>query len=286
MQIAMFTKPFASLSVDQTADILADLGVDGVDLTVRSREHVLPQNVETDLPRAQEIFAKRNLPVLMISTSITDPSDPLAEPIFRTAARCGIRELKLGYWPYAGFGRLRAQIADVRRDLAGIERLAREYGVRASVHIHSGETLSADAAILAMQLDGFDQRLLGAYVDPGHMMVEGSLGGWQQGLDLLSDRISIIGVKAFGWFRESDPASGETRWHPKMVPLSEGSVPWSTVFALLGRIGFDGTVSVASPYQSGQSWRHLSVSEIIEQTRLDLAYLRRAIAAGALLSVR
>src|SRR5919201_4795736 len=125
--------------------------------------------------------------------------------------------------------------------------------------------MSALAPIVAWLLDGFDERALGAYVDPGHMTVEGSLGGWRQGLDLLGDRISLVAVKSFAWFREADPATGAWRWRPRLVPYAEGSVRWDEVFALLRQIGFDGIVSVDAPYQSEQSWRRLTLPELIEQ---------------------
>lgn len=274
MKLAMFTKPFASLSIEETADVIAGLGFESADLTVRPREHVLPERVETDLPRAQEALARRSLTVAMLTTAITDPADPTAAPIFRTASRCGIKELKLGYWGYKGFGHIREQIADVQQKLAGLQSLAREYGVRASVHLHSGENIAAMAPVVAMLLDGLDPQAIGAYVDPGHMMVEGSLGGWRQGLDLLRDRISIVGVKDFGWREQVEGGTGGGRWSPCLVPLAEGSVPWDEVFAILRDFGFAGIVTLASAYQSSQARNPLSVPQVVEQTRADLAFVR------------
>jgi sugar phosphate isomerase/epimerase len=277
MQIVMFTKMLGHLSIDDVADVIADLGFDGVDLTVRPHGHVLPENVETDLPRAQEILTRRHFPISMISTGVVDASDPYAEAIFKTAARCGISFLKLGYWPYAGFGHLRSQIGEARRKLVGIEALAQKYGLKACVHIHSGDTLSALAPVVALLLEGCDRHALGAYIDPGHMSVEGGLSGWVQGLDLLADFVTLVGVKSFGWFPETDPVTAEHRWVPKIVPLAEGNVCWSKVFALLKQIGFDGVVSVHSEYGGTESWRALSPAEIVKQTRADLAYLRSVL---------
>jgi len=279
VQIVMFSKMLGSLPLDQAGGIIADLGFEGVDLTVRPQGHVLPENVASDLPRAQETLARYGLPVAMITTALTDADDPHAEAIFKTAAQCGIGYLKLGYWPYAGFGQIRRQIAAVRQALAGLERLARAYGVRACLHTHSGDMLSALAPVVATLLDGFDARTLGAYVDPGHMTVEGGVSGWKQGLDLLGDYVALVGVKSFGWFQEGG-AGDERHWREKLVPLSAGTVRWAEVFSLLRVLGFDGIVSVHSEYQGPHSWRDLSLSELVAQTRADLTYLRMQIEAG------
>ncbi|MBI2938861.1 MAG: sugar phosphate isomerase/epimerase [Chloroflexi bacterium] len=267
MQIVMFTKMLRSLPIDQAGDIIAELGFEGVDLACRG-EHVRPENVAEELPQAQEILAKRNLPIAMLTTDVTDATQPYAEAIFKTAAHCGVRFLKLGYWRYAGFGHLREQIARVRQQLEGIQSLALQYGVKACIHNHSGDILSAVPATVAMLLKGFDKRALGAYVDPGHLTVEGGLGGWKQGIDILSEYASLVAVKSFGWFPETDLATGEKRWRAKLVPLSEGTAHFAEAFAMLRQAGFDGVVSVASEYHG---W---SLPQIVEQTRVDLAYLK------------
>ena len=110
------------------------------------------------------------------------------------------------------------------------------------------------------------------------MTVEGGLSGWQQGIDLLQDRIRLIAVKDFGWVRSS--SDGKVAWRPQMVPLEEGIVRWPEVFACLRQIGFDGVVSLHSEYQGSHSWRDLSLDELIEQTRADLDYLRAAAGLG------
>jgi len=101
----MFSKVLQPLgSMEKTADVIADLGFDGVDLTVREKGHIEPQDAAKMLPEAVKIFEKRNLKIGMITTNITDISSPCAEEIIKTAADCGIKYLKLGYWRYDGFG--------------------------------------------------------------------------------------------------------------------------------------------------------------------------------------
>ena len=48
MKYLMLSKPLENLSYPELADTVADLGMDGVDLTVRSPGHVLPERVKNE----------------------------------------------------------------------------------------------------------------------------------------------------------------------------------------------------------------------------------------------
>lgn len=275
----MFSKMLGVFPIDKAGDIIADLGFVGVDLTVRPGGHVLPENVRVDLPKAVKTLAERNLAVPMITTAVTDASEPYAEDIFAVASECGIPRLKLGYWAYHGFGTIHSQLDQMRKQLEGIAKLARKYLVLPAVHIHSGDYLSANPATLYDVIHNFDPKEIGAYIDPGHMTAEGGISCWRQGIDLLQKYISMVAVKSFGWFKEVDESTGEAVWHAKLVPLKDGTVRWRQVFQCLKQIGFDGPVSVHSEYQGSHSWRDLTVEQLIEQTREDLAYLKSAAAS-------
>lgn len=269
MQILMFSKMLkkvGDLEVEDAADEIAAMGFDGVDLTVRPGGHVSPEEVEKALPEAVEIIESKGLTVPMITTSIVDADADYSEEIFATAAECGVEYLKLGYWRYEGFGKIRSQIDFIRKKLNGIENLCKKYELCAAIHIHSGDFMSASSAVVSMLLDGCDSDYLGVYIDPGHMTVEGGKSVWKIGMDLLSDRIKMVSVKDFGWFTE-----GDKKWKSKLIPLDQGMVRWNEVFTYLNQINFDGCVSVHSEY------RGLDIDELIQQTKEDLAYLKEVV---------
>lgn len=274
MQWIMFSKHLAPYSVPEVGAVIRDLGLQGVDLTVRPGGHVLPENVREGLPAAVKALSDQGLAVPMITTGVTDAEEPHADAIFATAAACGIRRLKLGYWSYKGFGTMKALIDDCQRKMDGIETLAARHGVRACIHIHSGNSASANAAVVYMFLKDRSREATGAYIDPGHMTAEGSISGWRQGMDLLAPMISLVAVKAMAWEKATDNATGDVIWRTKLVPLREGAVRWREVFGHLKEIRYDGPVSFHSEYQGGHSWRDLTVKELIEQTREDVAYIR------------
>ncbi len=277
MKLMMFSKHLQSMSIAEAGRVIKDLGFEGVDLTVRPGGHVLPENVRADLPAAVRTLADLGLQVPLITTAITAADEPYAVDIFETAAEAGVPEIKLGYWRYEGFGTFRRAMDEVARKLDDIEKLAQHTGVRANIHTHSGDYMSASPFIIWHWIKDRDPSAVGAYVDAGHIVVEGGVSTWKMALDLLQDRITLLAVKDMEWQQVDDPTLGKKRWITKMVPLNRGVVPWPEVFACLREIGFDGWVSVHSEYQGAHSWRSLSVGELIEQTREDLAYLRWAM---------
>lgn len=264
MEIILFSKMFQSMPMEGFADLAASMGFEGVDLTVRPGGYIEPSDVSEKLVEAVDVFRSRGLTVPMITTSITSSDEPYAKDVFSIASKLGVRYVKLGYWRYRGFGYLRKQIEDIRRSLKGIEKLCREYSITAGLHTHSGMYMTAEPTILGSILEGFDPEYIGAYIDPGHMAVEGGLAGWLMGMDMLSDRIVMVAVKDFGWFKT------ERGWVARTVPLGEGLVPWSRVFEILKTIGFEGPVSLHSEYDE-------SIDKIIDITRRDVAYIRRII---------
>ena len=59
-KIIAFSKPFAELSSDDTADLVADIGWDGIECPVRTKAgQIAPEKVEEDLPKMVEALKKR-----------------------------------------------------------------------------------------------------------------------------------------------------------------------------------------------------------------------------------
>jgi len=274
MQFIMFSKHLAPLSIEEAARRVGEIGFQGLDLTVRQGGHIQPEEVTSRLAPAVTAVRKLGLDIPMITTNITSADDAYAAETFATAAECGIRHLKLGYWHYRGFGQMQAQLDEVRTSLDGIARLAERTGVTANIHIHSEACLSADAAVVYLMLKDRDPKQVGAYVDPGHMTVEGGGLGWMMGLDLLSPWLNLVAVKSMAWVHEYDPELLQEHWRPKMVPLRQGTARWLEVFRCLAQIGYDGIISLHSEYQGSYSWRDLSTEEVLAQSAEDLAFIK------------
>jgi sugar phosphate isomerase/epimerase len=271
MMLLMFAKHLQELGIEGMADAIAEMGFDGVDLTVREGGSIAPQDVKELLPKAVKAFERKGLCVGMLTTSIVSAEDEYAEEIVSVASDLGVKFIKLGYWRYDKFGTLREKMEEVRRCLSGLEKMAEKYGVTFGVHTHSGNFITCDGAITFMLVDGFQSERVCVYVDPGHMTIEGGLSGWRACIDLLRDYIRMVAVKDFAWRSVFDESTGEVKWYVEPAPLAEGITRWHEVFECLSQIGFDGVISIHSEYP------HMDAAQIIKQTKLDLQYLRPII---------
>lgn len=279
MQLMVFSKHLAGPPLDEVARRLRAMQIDAIDLTVRPGGHVVPERVEEDLPRAQETLAAEGVRVGMITTAITDARDPLTPKVLRTAARLGVRYYKLGYFPYAGFGTLRRQRAEVAARMRDLAALNREMKIHGGFHNHSADSFGASLWDIHHVLEEVDPTEIGLYFDPAHATIEGGSAGWQMGMDLLSDRISLLAVKDFRWRdarREGTRGyAGGRRHGVEWLPLEEGNTAWPEVLKHLRRIGFQGPVSLHSEYQGSHSFADLSVDDVFAQTARDLVLFRR-----------
>jgi hypothetical protein len=70
LSISIFSKHLHWLNYKDMASLTAQLGYDGIDLTVRKDGHVLPENVTRDLPKAVEAIRNAGLEVYTITTDI------------------------------------------------------------------------------------------------------------------------------------------------------------------------------------------------------------------------
>ncbi len=269
MKMVMFSKKLAEYDIGGVGRVVSQLGFDGVDLTVRPGGHILPVDAKDKLPAAMETLQSHGLEVPMITTGVTSADEAHASEVFEAASECGVEYLKLGYWHYEGFGSIARQLKEVRSKLVGIQGLAAENGIIVGIHIHSGDFMTATGGMVSRILEGMDTKYLGAYIDPGHMVLEGGRSGWRLGMDLLRDVIKMVAVKDFGW--EKDPKVAK-RWSLRHMPLDEGMVPWPEVFGYLKGVSFDGPVSFHSEYED------LSTAGIISQTAKDLAYVKAVLA--------
>lgn len=271
MKRIMFSKMVQKCSLEEAAEHAKALGFSGMDLTCREGGHVLTEKVVSDLPKAVELFKGYDLEVPMISTGITTGEEIFAKDTFDTAGKCGVKYVKLGYWWCDGFGKTKQRFEEAALNIDKIESLAKEAGVCAIIHLHSGNAINAIPAFIQSLLSGRDTNHVGAYVDPGHMAVEGGYAGWSIGLDILAPYIKMVAVKNFTWVKED--AGNHTAWKEKVYPLNGGIAPWPKILGILKDTGYDGYLSIHSEYLDWHSWRQLDLEEALEQTRLDLEYL-------------
>jgi len=261
-----FSKHLAELDWRDLGKAVRDAGYDGVDLTVRTKGHVLPERAAADLPRALEAIAAAGIGVPMITTELTSPGDPTARPILETAARHGVRFFKTGYWHYRSPD-VRAQLAETGRALEGLAAIARDCGIQLGFHNH---TAYVGAALwdIAPAMDRLDPRWAGYYFDPRHAVAEGGGGAWKSAAHLVLPRLKMMSLKDFFWERT---AKG---WRIRDCPLGEGAVDWAWIGGTVREARFAGPISLHFEYPVEENGGH-STRHMLRAAERDLAVARR-----------
>lgn len=215
--VQVFTKHLSDFGLADVANMAAEAGFDGLDLTVRPGGHVLPERVADDLPKAIEAARKLGLTVPMIVTNLTDAQAPQAETILRTAAGQGVQAYRTGWLDYPADQSMAQSFATFRRTFAGLAALNQRHGIHGAYQNHHGGWLGAPVWDLAPLLDECDARYLGCQYDLYHATVEGA-DSWPLGFRRIHAHVRTLDVKDFRW-----TGTGRSV-RPETVPLGEGMV--------------------------------------------------------------
>lgn len=274
----IFSKHLPDLGWADLAAAAIDMGFDGIDLTVRPKGHVLPERVTEDLPRAVDAIRGKGTTIAMITTEVTSADQPTARAIFAAAGKAGIGLIKVGYWKYA-LKDVRAEVASMGRDLAGLAALAKQHGVAIGVHNHQGNLGSALWDI-APHMDPLDPAAIGYYFDPRHAFAEGGGVGWKAATLLAAPRMKMVAVKDLFWNK------GPKGWAIENCPMGEGMVDWSWFSAALATSSFAGPISVHLEYKIPGTTPDEIRRNTMEAATRDLAFTKRHIAAARGAAVR
>lgn len=272
MESVLFTKLFRGMTLDDIAETGVELGFDGIDLLIRAGHQVEPGAPE-GIALAVRRLQAAGLTVPMATTDLTDPAALPAADLFAACAAAGIRTIRLGYWKYdPGIG-YAVLLDTARRHLDALAKLARTAGVRLAIQLHGG-TIHGSGAQTYNLLKDHDPAEISAYPDPGNQTVQDGREDWRFTFDILKPWLSAVGVKNGGWFPAEVAESGQRRWASDWFGLSEGMVPWDDIARHLVTSGFDGLLTFHSHYE-------VPFAQVKEQTRNDLAFIRRQIAAAS-----
>jgi sugar phosphate isomerase/epimerase len=264
-QFIAFSKAFQELNFEDTADLVAEVGWDGIECPVRRGGHVLPERVEEDLPRLVEALAKRGKSTLHITTDILDATDPIQQRVLRTASKLGVRVYRLSWFQYRPGIPLPRQIAEYRARLKDLAALNKELGLCGGYQNHSGENnVGAPVWDIYQMLEGFDPKYLAICFDIGHATVEGG-NAWALHARLMEPQFKAVYVKDFTWQKQSKG------WQTGWCPLGEGMVSRS-FFDWLMKSSYGGIISQHHEYPLGPT------QERVQAFKKDLVTLKALLA--------
>jgi sugar phosphate isomerase/epimerase len=272
-KVCVYTEQFQSLPIPDVCRVFEQMGVDGLDVTVRPGGHIEPRDAKSELPKAARTARDHGLQIMMLTTGIT-AVDRNSEEILATCQQLGIARIKLGYYPVGKFGTLAQQLDKSRRQLDEVVKLAAKFDVRPCVHVHSGATIPSNGFMLYDLIREMPPDRIGAYLDSYHMTVTGGAGGWRQAIDLLAPWVSLVALKNFQWERLDRDESGQQRWRTNYCRLEDGIAPIPDFVRTIREAGYRGFYTLHTEYR-------LQVKECIKLTTEDFAFLKRVFALQA-----
>jgi sugar phosphate isomerase/epimerase len=265
-KIIAFSKPFANLSPDETADLVADIGWDGIECPVRTKAgHITPERVEEDLPKMVEALKKRGKEVTIVTTEITKV-DPLAEKVLRTTAKLGIKKYRLGFTKYTKDKPVPETVKEVGAALKDLASLNKELGLQGGWQNHSGaDYVGASLWDLYIMMRDLDPKHMGVCFDIGHATLEGGLS-WPVQARLMEPFYVAVFLKDFYWEKT------DKGWSPRWCAFGEGSVQKSFLTNLKKS-------SFAGPLCQHHEYKDLGTGpQMIAKMKKDLAKLREWLA--------
>jgi sugar phosphate isomerase/epimerase len=240
----VFSKHLQFLDYKDMAEAAAELGFDGVDLTVRNGGHVLPDRVKDDLPRAVEAIKGAGLLADMMATNVNNIWEQEYRNVLQTGAKLGIKWYRLGYFRLNPQRSIPEELADFNDKMKELAKLNHSLGLIGGYQNHAGNYVGSNIWEIWKILQGTEVNALGCQYDIRHAVVEGGLS-WETGLRLIHQKINCIVLKDFIWKKEG------AQWKVVNVPLGQGMVDFKTYFKLLKTYGLDVPVSIHFEYDLG-----------------------------------
>ncbi|WP_183557311.1 sugar phosphate isomerase/epimerase family protein [Mucilaginibacter sp. SP1R1] len=272
IKVSIFSKHLHWLNYTDMAALAAEMGFDGVDLTVRPDGHVLPENVAIDLPKAVAAVEKTGLKVYSVVTNIMHPDEKYAADILKSASSLGIKYYRTAWFNYNKNMTIPANLEIISKQMAGLAALNKKHGIHGAYQNHSGDLFGASVWDLWLALKDLDPASIGCQYDIRHATTEGA-DTWATSIQPLVPYIKTTNIKDFYWEKK------DGKWQVKSVPLGEGMVDFKKYFEVIRQHDIGGPVSLHCEYelggaQDGAKQLTISKQQFTTAVQKDLVTLR------------
>jgi len=242
----LFPKPLASLSVDELADFLGDVGLNACNAVIRDGFWTPPGRLAETLPRFVASLRERGIETPMAETdwgpreALGDPDFPESLDVIREA---GIRQVRLRQ---ANSGAKFGDVGDVPRELEEaaeafrkLAAIAADRDMQLVYQTHFKTLLPSPSSLYPLAKD-LDPKRFGVMLDAGNQLMEG-WENWLRSCRLFRSQLAAFGVKDAAYRREqAEPADPRKGWSARFAPCDEGMTNWQDVGSALRDVNFDG----------------------------------------------
>lgn len=260
-EIAVFTKFFEKVPFDELAEMIAPLGVAGLEAPLRKEGHIEPAEMVEKLPAFVAALAKKNLKVVVMASSI-DGVDKggLAEKQLRAAVAAGIKQYRLGHLKYDLSKPIKQQVLEFTARLKDLAALNKEIGIQGLYQNHRGNNfVGGPIWDMVGMLEDIDVKQLGLAFDFAHATVEGA-NAWQMNFRRALPHIGAVYFKDYKLERGS--------W--QACPIGQGVVDASSGKLVSTMLPATVPISIHVEYVTGQDVE----KRMVEAMKNDLATVR------------
>jgi L-ribulose-5-phosphate 3-epimerase len=252
----------------------AEIGLDGLDLTVRPGGHVEPENFERDLPAAIKAIKAAGLSCEMMTTRIVGTSYAHDRDLLALARSLGVKSYRLGGLRYDKNIEPMESVGKYRQQLAALAEWNREIGITGLYQNHSGdERFGAAIWDAYLVLKDLDPDYLAMQFDVRHAVTDGGLM-WPTNFRLIKPYIRSVILKDFKWAEE------EGKWRLVSTPIGQGMVDFKRYFRMLKDAGMSYPISLHCEYDLGganKGKRELTIpeSDVLAAIKKDVETVKR-----------
>lgn len=273
LEVHLFSKHLQFLDLKKAGQIAAELGFKGLDLTVRPKGHVLPENVTSDLPTAILDIKESGSTCEMMTTAVADAMNPLDVEVIKTAAAEGIKYYRCNWFKYKEDRSLEESLDHYKEKVRQIGALNKAHNIVGCYQNHSGIKVGASVWEVKKILETVDPQFFGAQYDIRHAVAEGGRS-WTNGVKLLKDQMKTIVLKDFKWGKVNG------KWRIVNVPMGEGMVDFNAYFKLLKKLGLKPPVSLHLEYPLGGAEKgryEITVDQkvVFDAMKKDLTFIQQ-----------
>lgn len=273
LEVHLFSKHLQFLDIKTAAERAVGIGFDGLDLTVRPKGHILPENVKTDLPKAINEIKTAGSSCKMITTAISDVANPVDVDVIKTAAREGVQFYRSNWFKYKEELSLEESLEHYKEKVQELGELNKSVNLIGCYQNHSGTKVGASIWEVKKILAAADQDYFGAQYDIRHAVAEGGRS-WSNGVKLIRENIKTIVLKDFIWGQVNG------KWKIINVPIGEGMVDFDAYFKQLKKYEIGVPVSLHLEYPLGGAEKgksEITVDEqvVYEAMRKDLELIHK-----------
>lgn len=273
LEVHLFSKHLQFLNLKEASQIAAELGFAGLDVTVRPKGHILPENAESDLFTAIQDIKNAGSACKMITTAISDINSPYDAKIIEVAAKSGVQFYRSNWFKYHKDMSMQDSINIYQQKVKELSELNKQYSIIGCYQNHAGTKIGASFWEVKQLLETANPDYFGTQYDIRHATVDSGLS-WKNGLQLLSDHIKTIVLKDFKWGQING------KWKLINVPIGEGMVDFKSYFKLLKTYGLKPPVSLHLEYplggaEKGRSEITVDKKVVFDAMRKDLTAIQK-----------